>query len=320
MTDKIIDIVVLIALPASGKSEVRKYLRSVPAAKCAEEFHLGPNVQFDDFPYVHMMRQIDTKLTEANKPSVFFSNNDKPFLDARDWGTLVELVNEDYSDIVTKKELNPSSAAHYLFERIDAAGEKVGIPARLSALDESVRNDIAVKLEEESLDLLKNKRELQTESLEGKTVVIEFARGGPDGSAMPLSGGYGYQYSLPLLSDEILEKAALFYIWVTPEESRHKNDNRADPNNPGSILHHGVPLDVMLNDYGCDDVAWLEEHSERPGTITVKAHGKTFYLPFARFDNRVDKTDFIRNDQASWKPEQVASIHGSLKEAFDKLV
>ena len=32
---------------------------------------------------------------------------------------------------------------------------------------------------------------------------------------------------------------------------------------------------VMLGDYGCDDMTWLEEHAEQPGTVTVKAHGRT---------------------------------------------
>jgi hypothetical protein len=106
---------------------------------------------------------------------------------------------------------------------------------------------------------------------------------------------------------------------VTPEESRRKNQARADPNDPGSILHHGGPLEVMLNDYGCDDMDYLERQSKQPGAVTVEAHGKTYHLPIARFDNRVDKTSFIRAERAAWKPEDVRAVREGLKQALDQL-
>ena len=96
---KTLDTVLLLALPASGKSEVRKYLALLDEKKCREEFHMGPTVQLDDFPYVHMMRQADVALQELGQTSVFFQAADKPFKEPRDWGTLIELINEDYADL-----------------------------------------------------------------------------------------------------------------------------------------------------------------------------------------------------------------------------
>jgi hypothetical protein len=116
-----------------------------------------------------------------------------------------------------------------------------------------------------------------------------------------------------------LDKAVLLYIWVTPEESRRKNQDRTDPNDPGSILHHGVPIKVMLGDYGCDDIEWLEKHAEKPGTITVKAHSETFNLPIAKFDNRNDKTTFLRGDPNNWNAKNVELMHTEIKAALDKL-
>jgi len=42
--DKLIDTLLLLALPASGKSEVRKYLASLTPEQCRNELHMGPTV------------------------------------------------------------------------------------------------------------------------------------------------------------------------------------------------------------------------------------------------------------------------------------
>ncbi|MBN2494710.1 MAG: hypothetical protein JXR96_08985 [Deltaproteobacteria bacterium] len=320
MADKILDTVLLLALPASGKSEVRRYLALLPEEECRRDFHMGPTVQLDDFPYVHMMRRIDDLLQSQGKARLFFQAPDRGFADGRDWGTLIHLINEDHADLVSRKEEKPSSAAMHLMGRIDAAASKVGLPNRLGDLPEQLRSEIADKLEAESREQLKDKHANYPDSLEGKTLVIEFARGGPQGSDMPIPGPMGYRYSLSHLSEAILGKACVLYVWVTPEESRRKNEARADPDDPGSILHHGVPIDVMLNDYGCDDMDWLEQNSDRPGTIRIESRGKEYHLPVARFDNRVDKTSFIREDQASWAKADVEAVHNGLKGALDKLI
>jgi hypothetical protein len=311
--------ILLLALPASGKSEVRRYLKNLSQEECRRDFHMGPTVQLDDFPYVHMMRRVDDELAAAGKKRLFFHSPARPFLDTRDWGTLIQLVNEDHEDLVSRKAQKIRSAANWLLDRMDAAAALVGIPRRLSSIQSSVRKSIENKLEEEARKMLSEKQESQPDTLSGRTLIIEFARGGPQGATMPLPDPLGYQYSLGQLSSSILETATILYVWVTPEESRRKNQERADPKDPGSILHHGVPIEVMMNDYGCDDMDWLERNSKVEGTITVSSRNRTFCLPIARFDNRVDKTSFIRNDPAAWKPDQIRSVHEELKNALEKL-
>jgi hypothetical protein len=318
MTDAL-ETVLLLALPASGKSEVRKYLDQLSPEECRSDFYMGPTVQLDDFPYVHVMRRIDDELAAMGKERLFFQSDDKPFRRTEDWCTLIELINEDYTDMLDRKQFHPESAAGLLLERIDAASKKAKAPARMAGLDDQTRSTLMQKLEKEAGEMLAEKVANYPDNLNGKTLVIEFARGGPQGSDMPLPAYYGYRHSLSQLSEQILEKSTILYIWVTPEESRRKNDARADPDDPGSILHHGVPIDVMLGDYGCDDMDWLEENAEKPGTVKVEAHGKTYHLPVARFDNRVDKTSFIRNDVGQWKKEEVEAIHKGLKSALDRL-
>lgn len=316
---KVLDTVLLLALPASGKSEVRRYLAHLDPKVAADDFHMGESVQLDDFPYVHLMRVIDDTLVGMDQPRQYFAAPDASFFDGRDWGTLIALLNEDYEDLIGRRLYDPPSAAQMLFDRLDAASEVVGLPRRMAALDAAVREAVAKAIESEARAQLNEKVAGYPETLEGKTLVVEFARGGPDGSTMPLEAPHGYRYSLSLLSEKLLEKAKILYIWVTPEESRRKNDARTDPDDPGSILHHGVPLSVMLGEYGCDDMTWLEDNSDKPGTVAITKGDKTFHLPIARFDNRTDRTTFVREDPKEWAEGDVRALHDGLKAALDVL-
>ena len=195
----------------------------------------------------------------------------------------------------------------------------MGAPPALAGLPASLRLDTARALEPEARELLEAKNGGIPERLAGRTVVIEAARGAPDGAAMPLPEPLGYRYSLARFSDAILSRASILYVWVTPEESRRKNRERADPSDPGSILHHGVPTAVMLGDYGCDDMEWLIQHSDRPDTVKVEARGRVHHLPVARFDNRVDKTTFVRAEPGEWRMEDVDALHAGLAASFKRL-
>ncbi|MFV9672705.1 MAG: hypothetical protein ACNYZH_05720, partial [Acidimicrobiia bacterium] len=126
--------------------------------------------------------------------------------------------------------------------------------------------------------------------------------------------------SLGQLSSEILDRASILYVWVTPEESRRRNDERARPGREGdaSILHHGVPEAVMLGEYGTDDLPWLiEEAGGDAVRIGVGDDERT--IPTAVFDNRSDHTSFLRADPDAWSPGQVAALHAELQSAFEKL-
>ncbi len=316
---RILDTVLLLALPASGKSEVRRYIEHPDAETRARDFRMGPTVQLDDYPYVHAMRRIDEELENLGKPRVYYLGADRPFKDPNQWGTLIGLLNEDHEDLVARRQITPASAARYLLERIDRAAAAAGAIQVLPGLDAATQEKLARALEAEAVEMLKEKHANYPDTLEGKTLVIEFSRGGPDGSSFPLPAPVGYQYALSRLSDAILSRAAILYIWVSPEESRRKNRARTDPNDPGSILNHGVPEEVMYKDYGCDDMTWLVENAERPGTVTVKTAGKTYHIPFARFDNRVDKTSFLRSPVQDWKPSEIEAVHAGLKAAFDAM-
>ena len=72
MSDNLFDTLLLLALPASGKSEVRKFMREGTAAEAAANYHLGDTVQLDDFPYVHFLRCCDDALVSLGAPRAFY--------------------------------------------------------------------------------------------------------------------------------------------------------------------------------------------------------------------------------------------------------
>lgn len=310
--DRVFEVVLLLALPASGKSEIRRYLDWLSPHVARTEFGLAPTIQIDDYPYVHLMRRISQEQRRLGWEPAFFADDTEPFLDDRDWGTLTLLIEEDFHGLSFVD--GPARPASWLLDRFDRARRTVGAVAAFSdhparpALEEAIAKDAAELVEQ-----------LPSGALDGSTVVMEFARGGPVGSAMPLPPPFGYRYSLSLLSPEILSRAVILYVWVTPEESRRKNRERARPGADGSILHHGVPEAVMAAEYGIDDMAWLLETSDVPGTVTIAAHDQVFHLPAARFDNRVDRTSFLRDDPSDWPPEDVRLLHDQMREAFASL-
>ncbi len=309
-----LDIVLLLALPASGKSELRRYLETLDRGQAEDDLHLGPTVQLDDYPYVHMMRRIAEEARAAGDGPVFFASNDEPFLEPGDWGTLMHLLNADFTDLSDPPETPPAgSAATWLFDSIDAAREAAGLFTAISKLGHMTQKRLRSALEAEARTVFDDKKAAIPSSLDGRTVVMEFARGGPEGSLLPLPAPYGYGYSLAQLDNAILERAAVLYVWVEPEESRRKNRERAQPGPDGdaSILHHGVPEAVMRNDYGTDDLMWMLA-AGGGSAVVVEKSDLSFALPTGVFDNRSDYTSFLRADEADWSPFQMRQLHREL--------
>jgi hypothetical protein len=314
----LIDTLLLLGLPACGKSVIRRYLSTVSPEVAESDFHLGPTVQLDDFPYVHFMVRIDEILEDLGHGRTFLESGAEHFRDLREWGTLVHLLNQDYAALNASREPVVRQPGEWIVNRLETARTLAGVSAPFSHLEKGTRTAVVAAIDSEAAPFA---AEWSTRTRPpGSTVVIEFARGGPEGSNLPLDPPHGYAHSLSLLSPEMLRRAAVLYLWVTPEDSRRRNQERARPGEDGSILHHGVPETVMRAQFGIDDMRWLIDHSEQPGTISVAAHDSTFHVPFACFDNRRELTLFQRDDPTTWPPRQAEEIHAALHEAFAGLV
>ncbi len=309
------DTLLLLALPASGKSEVRNYLTE----KDPEAFHMGPTVQLDDYPYVHLQLCVDEELVKLGHPRVYHrpdpeGGRNGPFFESMDIAALSYLLADDYREILAGSAPIPEDPVRHLFERFDAASVKAGARPKIAGIAADVKDKLAAALADEAHKLYADKAENCPTDLSGKTIVIEFARGGPASDTFPLPAGFGYREALPRLSAELLERAAILYIWVEPEESRRKNRARARPDGHSSILFHGTPEAVMYGEYASCDMAWLLQTSDVPGTVRVDKDGRVFHIPCQRFDNRVDLTSFLRGDVSEWTDDECAAIQKGLEE------
>lgn len=313
-----IDTLLLLALPASGKSELRRYLAHLDPEVAERDLHLGPTVQLDDYPYVHLMRRTAQELMAMGEYPIFIPDNVSTFIEPLDWGMLIHLLNEDY-ELLGSDPDRPESAAAWILDRFDRARRAVGATPSLAGLDPAVRDRLERRLEVEAGELWNGLVAAVSSWREGDTVVIEFARGGPVGAAMPLTPPRGYAYSLDQLSPDIRSRASILYVWVTPEQSRRRNNERAWTGRSGdaSILHHHVPEAVMLCEYGTDDLVWLMDQDG--GNAVRIGNGEVAAMPAAVFDNRTDRTSFLRADPELWPPEQVEVLHTELRTAFDRL-
>jgi hypothetical protein len=304
----VIDTLLLLALPASGKSELRRYLASLDPEVAARDFGLGPQIQIDDYPYVHLMRRISEEQVVAGLAPDFFASPLAGFTEPKDWLTLIHLVNEDVARLWGGGTVAADPAE--MLDRILTARKMAGIESNGIAGETEILPRIAG-------DIAQLVADLPGPGPDHVTTVIEFARGGPEGAVAPLPHPLGYRPSLEALDAEILDRASVLYVQTTSDESRRRNVERARPGPDGaaSILHHGVPGAVMRDAYGMDDMEWLQEQAREPGTIPVLDHD----LPMAVFDNRRDHTSFLRNPQSDWPHELVERLHADLVAAFASL-
>ncbi len=114
-----------------------------------------------------------------------------------------------------------------------------------------------------------------TDSFETYTTIIEFSRGKQHG---------GYQRAYQILSDLILQNAAILYVNVSWEESLRKNRQRFNPEKPDSILEHGIPnkkLEFMYS--GCDFNEISSYHTDYLKIENTK-------VPYCVFENEDDVT------------------------------
>jgi hypothetical protein len=162
------------------------------------------------------------------------------------------------------------------FEEDDLLERKLGRPrlhtdAEGYFLHHDLWHLLIERLSLEYQKLTRNEPELHATD----TVLVEFSRGSEHG---------GYREAYAHLSDELLRKAAVFYIDVPYEESLRKNRRRFNPDKPHSILEHGLPDAKLERLY--KEVDWEAISAPNPTTILIRG----IPVPYVVFWNHDDVT------------------------------
>jgi len=92
---KTFDILLLIARPAAGKSEIIDYLKRTPLEKRIERFHIGQFDEIDDFPMLWTWFEEDALLEKIGQPRLF-TDQEGYFLHNSLWDLLIERIGLEY--------------------------------------------------------------------------------------------------------------------------------------------------------------------------------------------------------------------------------
>lgn len=89
------NILLLIARPAAGKSEVINYLKKTPAAERISRFHIGEFEEIDDFPMLWTWFEEDALLGQMGHPRLH-TTTDGYFKYLYLWDLLIERISLEY--------------------------------------------------------------------------------------------------------------------------------------------------------------------------------------------------------------------------------
>jgi hypothetical protein len=96
MTSKqIFDVLLIIARPAAGKSEIIHYLKTTPVEDRCSHFHIGKIEEIDDFPMLWTWFEEDDLLESMGYPRLH-TDQDGYFLGNHLWNLLIERIGLEY--------------------------------------------------------------------------------------------------------------------------------------------------------------------------------------------------------------------------------
>jgi hypothetical protein len=94
-TNGTFDLLLLLARPGAGKSEIIHYLKGTPVEERMQRFHVGEFEELDDFPMLWTWFEEDAILDKLGQPRLYTDAQDcfrNPYL----WDVLVERIDLEY--------------------------------------------------------------------------------------------------------------------------------------------------------------------------------------------------------------------------------
>ena len=102
MPQNAFNIVLLIARPAAGKSEVIDYLKQTPKEERIQRFHIGDFEELDDFPMLWAWFEEDNILEQLGKPRLHSDANGY-FYQLYMWDVLIRRISLNYSKLLRNR-------------------------------------------------------------------------------------------------------------------------------------------------------------------------------------------------------------------------
>ncbi len=114
--ENVFPILLLIARPAAGKSEIIHYINSLSAQKRAISFHIGSLKSFDDFPFLWRWFEEDMLLEKLGQERLYTDHNGY-FKSAYLWDLLINLINLDYQKYTLSETYSANTTILIEFSR-----------------------------------------------------------------------------------------------------------------------------------------------------------------------------------------------------------
>jgi hypothetical protein len=141
LDNNLFDLILLIARPAAGKSEIIDYLKGTPPKERARRFHVGRFAEIDDFPMLWAWFEEDALLEKMGHPRLH-TDSDGYFLHNYLWDLLIERIGLEYQKKL--RDLPDSARDYSLFIEFSRGAEHGGYRSAFAHLSPQILQKAAV--------------------------------------------------------------------------------------------------------------------------------------------------------------------------------
>jgi hypothetical protein len=135
------DVLLLIARPAAGKSEIIDYLKQQPTEARLQSFHVGSFFEIDDFPMLWAWFEEDALLERMGHPRLH-TDTDGYFLHNYLWDVLIERLGLEYQKKL--RDLPPVAAGYTSIIEFSRGAEHGGYRSAFALLSRQILEKAAV--------------------------------------------------------------------------------------------------------------------------------------------------------------------------------